>query len=167
MIPKLAANLLHFNVQRVAAAVQTQTTQTLRNVLQFHQPQVQAQAQSVASASSASSTSASASLGCGWNNAAGTGAGPGGAKFNAGGRFYNAFQVSGALSLSRVLARSPSLDNRVTSDVAPISSDVTTTTDWSLGRAAWRRTHSAQRSVRRALPVLSRHSFIRTRHHDY
>ena len=88
MIPKLASNLLHFNVQRVAAAVQTQTTQTLRNVLQF---QPQAQAQSVAPSTSATATS------LGWNSAngaAGTGAGPGGAKFNAGGRFYNAFQVS-------------------------------------------------------------------------
>jgi len=90
MIPKLASNLLHFNVQRVAAAVQTQTTQTLRNVLQF-QPQAQAQAQSVAPSSTTTSTS------LGWNaanGAAGTGAGPGGAKFNAGSGFYNAFQVS-------------------------------------------------------------------------
>ena len=86
MIPKLASNLLHFNVQRVAAAVQTQTTQTLRNVLQF---QPQAQAQSVASSTTSTSLSWNAA-----NGAAGTGAGPGGAKFNAGGRFYNAFQVS-------------------------------------------------------------------------
>ena len=96
MIPKLASNLLHFNLQRVAAAVQTQTTQTLRNVLQF-QPQAQAQAQSVAPSTTATSL--------GWNaanGAAGTGAGPGGAKFNAGSGFYNAFQVSrnpGAISI--------------------------------------------------------------------
>ena len=90
MIPKLASNLLHFNLQRVAAAVQTQTTQTLRNVLQF-QPQAQAQAQAQSVAPSTTATS------LGWNaanGAAGTGAGPGGAKFNAGSGFYNAFQVS-------------------------------------------------------------------------
>lgn len=92
MIPKLASNLLHFNVQRVAAAVQTQTTQTLRNVLQF-QPQAQAQAQAQAQSVAQNTTTTS----LGWNaanGAAGTGAGPGGAKFNAGGGFYNAFQVS-------------------------------------------------------------------------
>ena len=89
MIPKAATSLFHFSAARVAAAVQTSTTQTITpsliNALQF-QPQQQlanaaSNATSLGWSAGASGATSSAS-----SNAAS-------AKFNAGGRFYNAYQV--------------------------------------------------------------------------
>jgi hypothetical protein len=89
MIPKVATNLLHFSAARVAAAVQSSTqtiTPTFRSVLQYQSQQ-------------AAATSSTSTASVGWN-AAGNAAGAtnaGGAttaKFDAGSRFYNAYQVN-------------------------------------------------------------------------
>lgn len=84
MIPKLATNLLHSNVARVVAAVQTHTQTAFRNVLQFQSQAAQAPAN--ASNSTLSSWGAA-------NNAAGSTYGAGSAKYQAGNKFYSGFQV--------------------------------------------------------------------------
>lgn len=93
MIPKVATNMWHFSAARVAAATQqTVVTPTFRTVLQQQAQAAQAQA---------SQATASTTTTVGWNagaNAAGaTSSGTSNAasaKFNAGGRYYNAYQVS-------------------------------------------------------------------------
>lgn len=84
MLPKVATHILH-HTSRAAAAVQNQTTQTIRNVLQFQ--------------SSPSPSSSTGTL-SGWNgpgssssNWGSNGTGPGGAKYNAGSRFHNGYTV--------------------------------------------------------------------------
>ncbi|CCA73819.1 hypothetical protein PIIN_07773 [Serendipita indica DSM 11827] len=88
MIPKAATTLFHFTTARVAAAVQTGTqtiTPSLINAFQ-HQPQQQlANAASNATTSLGWSAGASGATSSASSNAAS-------AKFNAGGRFYNAYQ---------------------------------------------------------------------------
>lgn len=88
MLPKVATHILH-HTSRAVTAVQNQTGYTIRNVLQLQ---------------SQSSTPATTANGLGvWNGAGSSswgssGAGPGGAKFNAGSRFYNGYTVSSAAS---------------------------------------------------------------------
>lgn len=79
MLPKVA-NHLFLHTSRAVALVQNQSG-TLRSVLQ-HQP-------------SGSTVSWGAGAGSSWGGA-GSGAGPSGAKFNAGSKFYNGYTV-GAL----------------------------------------------------------------------
>ena len=76
MIPKLATNLLHLNVQRAAAAVQNGASSTLRNL----QIQTTSTGGSLNWAGAGSSSS-------GWGST-------GGAKFNAGSKFYQGYTVS-------------------------------------------------------------------------
>lgn len=85
MLPKLATHILH-HTSRAAAAVQNQTGHTIRNVLQLQ--------------SSSAPSNSTGTLG-GWNGPGSsssswgnTGAGPGGAKYNAGSRFHNGYTVS-------------------------------------------------------------------------
>jgi hypothetical protein len=75
MIPKLATNLLHLNVQRAAAAVQGGASTTLRNL--------QLQSTNGGSLNWAGAGSSSS----GWGSA-------GGAKYNAGSKFYQGYTVS-------------------------------------------------------------------------
>lgn len=82
MLPKVATHILH-QTSRAVTAAHTQTGQTLRNVIQLQ-------------TQSGTPATASTSLG-GWNGASSWGsggAGPGGAKFNAGSRFYNGYTVN-------------------------------------------------------------------------
>ncbi|KAH7903277.1 hypothetical protein BJ138DRAFT_1195239, partial [Hygrophoropsis aurantiaca] len=83
MLPKVANHIL-LHTSRAVAAVQNQTTYTIRNVLQLQ--------------SSTGPTTTSTGL-TGWNGASSSwgsnGAGPGGAKFNAGSRFYNGYTGAG------------------------------------------------------------------------
>jgi hypothetical protein len=78
MLPKVA-NHIFLHTSRAVAAVQNQTGHTLRNVLQLQ-----------SSAPSAPTTW----TGAGSSSWGSSGAGPGGAKFNAGSRFYNGYTVS-------------------------------------------------------------------------
>lgn len=88
MIPKVATNLWHVSAARVAAATQQTVVTPMRTVLQQHAQAVQAQA---------TQTTTSVGWNAGANTAGATSSGASGAtsaKFNAGGRSYNAFQVS-------------------------------------------------------------------------
>lgn len=79
MLPKVA-NHIFLHTSRAVAAVQNQTGHTLRNVLQLQ-----------SSAPSAPTTW----TGAGSSSWGSSGAGPGGAKFNAGSRFYNGYTGAG------------------------------------------------------------------------
>lgn len=79
MLPKVA-NHIFLHTSRAVAAVQNQTGHTLRNVLQLQ-----------SSAPSAPTTW----TGAGSSSWGSNGAGPGGAKFNAGSRFYNGYTGAG------------------------------------------------------------------------
>lgn len=79
MLPKVA-NHIFLHTSRAVAAVQNQTGHTLRNVLQLQ-----------SSAPSAPTTW----TGTGSSSWGSSGAGPGGAKFNAGSRFYNGYTGAG------------------------------------------------------------------------
>ncbi|KAG1888745.1 hypothetical protein F4604DRAFT_1714916 [Suillus subluteus] len=79
MLPKVA-NHIFLHTSRAVAAVQNQTGYTLRNVLQLQ-----------SSAPSAPTTW----TGAGSSSWGSNGAGPGGAKFNAGSRFYNGYTGAG------------------------------------------------------------------------
>lgn len=79
MLPKVA-NHIFLHTSRAVAAVQNQTGHTLRNVLQLQ-----------SSAPSAPTTW----TGTGSSSWGSNGAGPGGAKFNAGSRFYNGYTGAG------------------------------------------------------------------------
>ncbi|KAG2125888.1 hypothetical protein BD769DRAFT_1463883 [Suillus cothurnatus] len=79
MLPKVA-NHIFLHTSRAVAAVQNQTGHTLRNVLQL---------QSSAPGAPTTWTGAGSSS---WGS---NGAGPGGAKFNAGSRFYNGYTGAG------------------------------------------------------------------------
>jgi hypothetical protein len=80
MLPKVASHLLH-HTSRAAAALQNQTGNAIKNVLQL-QPSNSGGGISWNGAGSSSSS---------WGS---YGAGPGGAKQNAGSRFYNGYTVS-------------------------------------------------------------------------
>ena len=88
MIPKVATNVWHFTAARVAAATQqTVVTPTFRTVLQQQAQAAQAQASQATSVGWNAGANAAGATSSGTSNAAS-------AKFNAGGRFYNAYQVS-------------------------------------------------------------------------
>lgn len=97
MLPKVANHLL-LHTSRAVALVQNQTC-TIRNVLQ-HQ----------SSGSTSSAAPWAAGPGSSWGSS-GAGAGPGGAKFNAGSKFYTGYTVSffGLVgnALIQVLTRAP------------------------------------------------------------
>ena len=82
MLPKVA-NHIFLHTSRAAAAVQNQTTQTIRNVLQLQTSSAPGSTPTGLSGWNATGSSS-------WGSA---GAGPGGAKFNAGSRFYNGYTV--------------------------------------------------------------------------
>jgi hypothetical protein len=87
MLPKVATNLWHFSAARVAAATQqTVVTPTFRTVLQQKAQAAQASAQQATSVGWNAGANAAGASGATSNAAS--------AKFNAGGRFYNAYQVS-------------------------------------------------------------------------
>lgn len=85
MLPKIATHLFQ-HTSRVAAAVQNQTSQAIRNALQQVTP----------TGSTAGGTGLTpyggVGAGSGWSG--GSNAGPGGAKFNAGSRYYSGYTVS-------------------------------------------------------------------------
>lgn len=84
MLPKVATHILH-QTSRAVTAVQNQTG-TIRNVLQL-------QTQSSTPATTGGWSGAGSSS---WGS---SGAGPGGAKYNAGSRFYSGYTVSTTLVL--------------------------------------------------------------------
>ncbi|KAG1856308.1 hypothetical protein C8R48DRAFT_776128 [Suillus tomentosus] len=79
MLPKVA-NHFFLHTSRAVAAVQNQTGHTLRNVLQLQ---------------SSAPSAPTAWTGAGSSSWGSNGAGPGGAKFNAGSRFYNGYTGAG------------------------------------------------------------------------
>ncbi|KDQ65137.1 hypothetical protein JAAARDRAFT_53039 [Jaapia argillacea MUCL 33604] len=91
MLPKVANHILH-HTARAAAAVQNQTGQTIRSVLQSHT--------ALPSTTTTAVTSGGGGGIGGWNGATSSswgssGAGPGGAKYQSSSRFYNGYTGSG------------------------------------------------------------------------
>ena len=84
MLPKVATHILH-HTSRAAAAVQNQTTQTIRNVLQLQSSPGPSTSTGTLSGWNGPGSSSSS-----WGN---NGTGPGGTKHNAGSRFHNGYTV--------------------------------------------------------------------------
>ncbi|EMD31807.1 hypothetical protein CERSUDRAFT_119378 [Gelatoporia subvermispora B] len=85
MLPKVANTLLH-HTSRAVAAVQNQTGYTIRNVLQLQSSSSSPSTGNLGPWNGASSSNS------GWN---GHGAGPGGAKYQSGSRFYTGYSGAG------------------------------------------------------------------------
>ena len=90
MLPKVATHILH-HTSRAVAAVQNQTGYTIRNVLQLQ------------TQSSTPATTGSGLGGYGSSSWGSAGAGPGGAKYHAGSRFYSGYSVSPASMLDTLI----------------------------------------------------------------
>lgn len=88
MLPKVATHILH-HTSRAVTAVQNQTGYTIRNVLQLQ-----------TQGSGTPATTGNGLGGYGSSNWGSTGAGPGGAKYHAGSRFYSGYSVSTTSMLS-------------------------------------------------------------------
>jgi len=110
MLPKIATHLFQ-HTSRVAAAVQNQTSQAIRNALQQVTP----------TGSTAGGTGltpyGSVGAGSGWGG--GSNAGPGGAKFNAGSRYYSGYTGPGR-SVTQANTSSAQADDTEETTVHPI-----------------------------------------------
>ncbi|EGO04192.1 hypothetical protein SERLA73DRAFT_44140 [Serpula lacrymans var. lacrymans S7.3] len=84
MLPKVA-NHIFLHTSRAVAAVQNQTSHTIRNVLQLQS----------SSGPNTTTNGLNSWNGAGSSSWGSNGAGPGGAKFNAGSRFYNGYTGAG------------------------------------------------------------------------
>ncbi|KAF8516021.1 hypothetical protein BU17DRAFT_51204 [Hysterangium stoloniferum] len=106
MLPKVATHILQ-HTTRVAAAVQNQTTQAFRNALQLQQGTPSASAGGGSGLTQWGGVGSSS----GWGS--GSSAGPGGAKYNAGSRFYTGYTGPGR-SVTQTTSQTDDNDERTT-----------------------------------------------------